>query len=89
MILQSIAAGVLGKAAFAGGAGSATLGLFLHFLMMCAMAAVYWIACRRWPWMLPRPAVMPSWFADGLLAHILLVGLLFAFVARLSAGRSR
>lgn len=116
-ILQSIAAGVQGKAAFAGGAASATLGLFLHFLMMCAMAAVYWIACRGWPWMLARPAVagvayglltwaamnyvvvplsrassppfIPSWFVDGLLAHILLVGLLFALVARWSAGRSR
>jgi len=116
-ILQSIAAGIEGKAAFAGGAASAALGLFLHFLMMCAMAAVYWLACRRWRWMLARPAVagfayglvtwaamnyvvvplsnassppfIPSWFIDGLLAHILLVGLLFAFVARWSAGRSR
>src|SRR5262245_5616966 len=116
-ILQSIAAGLQGKAAFSGGASSAALGLFLHFFIMCAMAAVYWLACRRWTWMLERPAVagvayglltwaamnyvvvplskassppfIPSWFVDGLLAHVLLVGLLFAFVARWSAGRSR
>ncbi len=116
VILQSVAAGIQGKAAFAGGTGSAALGLFLHLFIMCVMAAVYWIACRRWPRMIERPvesgfaygmltwtamnyAVVPlsratsppfiaSWFIDGLLAHVLLVGLLFAFVARWSAGRS-
>jgi hypothetical protein len=116
VILQAIAAGIQGKAAFAGGAGSAALGLFLHFLIMCGMAAVYWLACRRWRWLIERPVaagvacglatwvamnyvVVPlsraspppfiaSWFADGLLAHVLLVGLLFAFVARWSARRS-
>ena len=116
-ILQSIAAGLEGKAAFSGGAASAALGLLLHFFMMCAMAAVYWLACRRWPSMLARPAAagvayglltwaamnyvvvplsnassppfIPSWFIDGILAHVVLVGLLFAYVARWSAGRSR
>lgn len=114
-ILQSIAAGLQGKAAFAGGAASAALGLAFHVLIMCAMAAVYWLACRRWRWMLDRPlaagigyglatwaamnyVVVPAsrassppfilpWFIDGLLAHLLLVGLLFAFVARRSASR--
>lgn len=117
LILQSIAAGIQGKAAFSGGAASAGLGLFLHFLIMCGMATVYWLACRRWRWMLERPAVagaaygvltwaamnyvivplsnaqpppfILSWFVDGILAHVLLVGLLFAYVARWSAGRGR
>ena len=115
VILQAIAAGIQGKAAFAGGAGSAALGLFLHLFIMCGMAAVYWLACRRWPWMVARPmaagvaygfltwiamnyVIVPlsralpppfiaTWFIDGLLAHVLLVGLLFAFVARWSALR--
>lgn len=114
-ILQSIAAGIQGKAAFEGGAASAALGLGLHFFIMCCMAAVYWLACRRWPWMLARPVAagvayglatwaamnyavvplsraspppfIPAWFVDSLLAHILLVGLLFAFLARRSARR--
>ena len=34
------------------------------------------------------PPFIPAWFIDGLLAHILLVGLLLAFVARWSARRS-
>ena len=116
VILQSIAAGIQGKAAFAGGGGSAALGLFFHLAIMCAMAAVYWLACRRWNWMIEKPlqagvayglvtwavmnyVVVPlsrasappfiaSWFLDGLLAHVLLVGLLFAFVARRSALRT-
>ena len=115
VILQSVAAGIQGKAAFAGGTQSAALGLLLHLSIMCAMAAIYWLACLRWPRMIEKPllagvayglltwaamncVVAPlsrasappftaSWFADGLLAHILLVGLLFAFVARRSALR--
>jgi hypothetical protein len=114
-ILQSVAAGVQGKAAFAGGAASAAFGLALHLLIMLGMAAIYWLACRRWPPIVTRPvasgvayglvtwvamnyAIVPlsrassppfiaSWFIDGLLAHILLVGLLFAFLARWSAAR--
>jgi hypothetical protein len=116
-ILQSVAAGLQGKAAFTGGASSAALGLLLHFLIMFAMAAAYWLACRRWPALLRRPvpagiayglgtwAVMnyvvvplsrassppfiPAWFADGLLAHVLLVGLPFALIARWSAKRAK
>lgn len=111
-ILQSVAAGLLGKDAFAGGAATAAFGLVLHLLIMCAMAAIYGLAARRWRWMLARPvaaglaygvltwaamnyAVVPlsrasappfilPWFIDGLLAHLVLVGLLFAFVARAS-----
>ena len=64
-ILQSIAAGILGKAAFAGGAGSAALGLGLHLAIMCAMAAVYWLACRRWPWLIRNP--LQAGVAYGLL----------------------
>lgn len=115
VILQAIAAGLLGKNAFAGGAATAALGLALHFSIAFAMAAVFWLACRRFPAMLARPVVagvafglltwaamnhvvvplsradpppfIPAWFVDGLLAHILLVGLLLAFVARWSARR--
>lgn len=114
-ILQAIAAGLLGKDAFSGGAATAALGLALHFLIAFGMASVYWLACRRWPALVERPAgaglaygivtwaamnyaVVPlsratpppfiaSWFVDGILAHLLLVGLLLAFTARWSARR--
>jgi predicted Co/Zn/Cd cation transporter (cation efflux family) len=32
---------------------------------------------------------VPAWFVDGLLAHVLLVGFVFAFVARWSARRAK
>ena len=94
-IFQAIAAGVLGKAAFAGGAGSAALGLLLHLAIMCvgvAYGLLTWAAMNYVIVPLSRASAPPfilSWFVYGLLAHLLLVGLLFAFVARRSALSSR
>jgi hypothetical protein len=46
-ILQSVATGVLGRAAFSGGATTAILGTGLHFLIATGAAAVYYLASRR------------------------------------------
>jgi hypothetical protein len=43
-ILQSIAAGVLGRDAFQGGLGTAALGLFLHFVIAFLIVLVYYVA---------------------------------------------
>ena len=116
LILQAIAAGLLGPESFAGGKATAALGLFLHFFIACGMALVYWLACRRWEVLVRRPVtagiaygvvtwfamnhvIVPlsrakpppfilSWFIDGVLAHVVLVGLLLAFFARWSARRN-
>src|SRR5262245_14625360 len=115
-ILQSIAAGLLGEDAFAGGAATAMAGLGLHFGISVAMSAVFWYACTRWAVLYARPVVfgliygaitwvamnevvvplsraqpppfIPAWFADGVLVHLVLFGLFFAFVARWSARRA-
>jgi uncharacterized membrane protein YagU involved in acid resistance len=55
VILQSIASGVLGRAAFGGGPGSAWLGANLHLLIAFAIAGVFWLGCRRWPALYRRP----------------------------------
>lgn len=47
-ILQSVAAGVLGDASFNGGIATATLGLALHYAIMCAMVGVYFLLARHW-----------------------------------------
>lgn len=114
-ILQSVAAGAIGNDAFEGGTTTAALGLALHLVISIGMAAVFWLAVRRFPSLLSRPvstgiayglvtwAVMnhvvvplsrarppsfiPAWFVDGVLAHVLLFGLLLAFLARWSARR--
>ena len=48
-ILQSIAAGVLGRASFNGGWRTAALGLALHFFIAFVVVLVYMLGARRLP----------------------------------------
>lgn len=109
-IFQSVASGLLGKAAYQGGAATAALGLFLHFSIMTVMVATYVVASVRLPALTRRPVIMglsyglatyvvmnyvvlplsrvgprgpfllPS-FINGLMAHLVLVGLTIALIA--------
>jgi len=56
-ILQSIAAGLLGKDAFTMGAPAALLGAFLHLFIACAIASAFCAASLLWPALLTRPTV--------------------------------
>lgn len=56
-ILQSIASGLLGRAAFRGGAATAALGVLLHFFIAFAVVAVYYVASRRFPALRRHPLV--------------------------------
>lgn len=55
-VLQSVAGGIYGRAAFSGGAKIAAIGLALHFLNATIIAAVYYILCRILP-LLTRHAI--------------------------------
>ena len=57
-IFQSVASGLLGKAAYKGGVQTAALGLGLHFGIMAVMVAVYVLASLRLPVLTKRPVVM-------------------------------
>ena len=46
-ILQSVASGLLGKAAFEGGWLTAELGLFLHFFIAISAAVIFYFAAHR------------------------------------------
>lgn len=48
-MLQSIASGVLGSAAYDGGGAAMALGVLLHFTIACGAAVVYFLLGRRWP----------------------------------------
>ncbi|WP_078014041.1 hypothetical protein [Hymenobacter sp. CRA2] len=48
-ILQSVASGVLGPAAYQGGASSALLGLGLHYLIALIWTTLFVTAARAWP----------------------------------------
>jgi hypothetical protein len=54
-IFQSVAAGLLGKASFEGGQGTAALGLALHYLIALSMSVVYYLVARRWALLWQRP----------------------------------
>jgi len=56
-ILQSVASGLLGKDAFAGGAGTAALGLFLHFVIAFGATTVFYLASRKMPWLIQNAVV--------------------------------
>jgi hypothetical protein len=72
-ILQSVAAGVLGRDASKGGAATAALGLLLHFLIMSGIAATFYVASRR------MPVLTKHWLAFGL-AYGVAVYLVMSFV---------
>jgi hypothetical protein len=55
-ILQSVAAGLLGRErAIAGGWSTASLGLVLHFFIATTMSVVYFLVARRFPLLVRRP----------------------------------
>jgi hypothetical protein len=56
-IPQSIASGVLGRAAYQGGAATAALGLLLHFGISFTIVSVYYAATRWLPALARRPLV--------------------------------
>jgi len=113
-VLQSVAGGVLGREAFAGGVATAALGLLLHFAIMSVIVSLFVIASRRMliltPRSLPlaivcgvaygvvvylvmtyvvvplsasasRAPSMPQFF-EGVIVHILCVGIPIALIAR-------
>lgn len=69
-IMQSVAAGLLGKASFAGGAATAALGLVLHYLIALSMSGVYYLAARHWPPLWQRPLSYGAIY--GLVVYIIM-----------------
>lgn len=61
-VLQSVAGGLMGRAAFDGGAATAVFGLALHFLMTIAMAALFVVAAMRSP-------LLRGWLVSAGLAY--------------------
>lgn len=52
-----IAAGLVGRQAFNGGAGTYALGVLLHFFIACSFAAFYYAASRRLPFLIEHPLI--------------------------------
>lgn len=65
-ILQTIASGLLGRAAFDGGASAGALGLFAHYVILIGAAAIYGWASRRWRFLVDRAFVAGVVFGVGI-----------------------
>ena len=57
-VLQSVASGLLGKAAFEGGAATAALGLALHYFIATSMSFTYYLVAQRWAPLRERPVAL-------------------------------
>ena len=64
-ILQSVAAGLLGKASYDGGAGTAILGALLHFFNALVIAAIFVGASRIWPVLARRATLFGPLYGIG------------------------
>jgi hypothetical protein len=56
-LLQTVASGALGNAAFSGGNSTAALGLALHFALSYLWATIFFVAAWRVPALARRPLV--------------------------------
>ena len=68
VVLQAIASGLLGAAAFRGGVRTAALGLALHFVIAFGVAAAYYAASRWWRVLVRQPVVCG--LAYGILVYV-------------------
>jgi hypothetical protein len=82
-LLQFIASGLLGPAAFQGGMATAALGLALHFLIAFTLVVVFYAASRRFDF-LRRRAVL-----SGIIYGLVVYAVMTLVVLPLSAARPR
>jgi hypothetical protein len=69
-VLKFVASGLLGASAFQGGAGTAALGLALHFLIATIWSAIYWAAGRRIAFLTTHP--VPAGLIYGVVVYFLM-----------------
>ena len=67
-VFQGIASGLIGRSSFQGGAGSALMGVALHFLVAFGAATAYYAASRRLPFLIDQALVCG--IAFGLAVHL-------------------
>ena len=72
-VLQSVASGWQGSAAYAGGIASALLGLVTHYGIMFAMASVFGFAAGRSAWLRAQP--LKSGLVYGLVLYAVMYGI--------------
>lgn len=56
-VFQFIASGLLGAESFTGGATTAVLGVALHFVIATGATVVFYLASRKWFFLIERPII--------------------------------
>ena len=72
-LLQTVASGLLGNAAFSGGIPIAALGLVLHLLMSYLWAGIFVVAARRFPRLVRQPMLSGTLFGVAVFLTMRLV----------------
>jgi hypothetical protein len=67
-VFHSVASGLLGAAAFTGGAKTAVLGIVLHFIIATTWAAVYYFASRKLRFLVTQP--IPAGLIYGVFVYL-------------------
>ena len=70
IILQSVAAGLLGREAFAGGGSTALLGAFLQLFISLCISAFYYCALTVFPFINRRPFLAGSMY--GIVVYLVM-----------------
>jgi hypothetical protein len=81
-VLHSVASGLLGAAAFDGGAKTAVLGLALHFLIATGATVVFYLASRKMMFLIERPVTFGLLYGVAVYAFMNFVVLPLSNVAR-------
>ena len=69
-IMQSVASGWLGSAAYEGGVTTAALGVLSHYFIMFLAATTFYLASRRFDFLVRRPII--SGIVFGLLMYLVM-----------------
>jgi hypothetical protein len=69
-ILQSVASGALGRAAYEGGTRTAALGLGFHFLNAFIITTIFFLVARSWPALVRKPIAIGA--AYGLVVYLVM-----------------
>ncbi len=69
-VMQSVASGWLGSAAYEGGVPTAILGVFSHYFIMFCAAATFYAASRRFDFLVRRPII--SGVVFGLIMYLVM-----------------
>jgi hypothetical protein len=81
-VLHSVASGLLGAAAFDGGAKTAVLGLALHFLIATGATVAFYLASRKMMFLIERPVTFGLLYGVAVYAFMNFVVLPLSNVAR-------